>query len=59
MLCVYLAGLQLMLLLLMMMVMMIDVDGDDDDPTSIWNTTHSKNDEHIVLSQLKCRFFNV
>ena len=35
-----------------------DDDGDDDDLTSISNTTHSKNNEHIVLSQLECRFFN-
>jgi hypothetical protein len=49
----------MLLLMMMMMMMMIDGDGDDDDLTSIWNTTHSKNDEHILLSQLKCRFFNV
>jgi hypothetical protein len=36
-----------------------DDDGDDDDLTSISNTTHSKNNEHIVLSQLECRFFNI
>ena len=35
-----------------------DADGDDDDLTSISNTTHSKNYEYIVLSQLECRFFN-
>ena len=34
-----------------------DVD-DDDDLTSISNTTHSKNNEHVVLSQLECRLFN-
>ena len=35
-----------------------DDDDDDDDLTSISNTTHSKNNEYIVLSQLECRFFN-
>ena len=35
-----------------------DDDGDDDDLTSISNTTHSKNNDHIVLSLLECRFFN-
>ena len=35
-----------------------DDDDDDDDLTSISNTTHSKNNDHIVLSQLECRFFN-
>jgi len=34
-----------------------DDDDDDDDLTSISNTTYSKNNEHIVLSQLQCRFF--
>ncbi len=33
-------------------------DDDDDDLTSISNTTYSKSNEHIVLSQLECRFFN-
>ena len=35
-----------------------DDDGDDDDLTSISNTSHSKSNDHIVLSQLECRFFN-
>ncbi len=35
-----------------------DDDDRDDDLTSISNTAHSKNNEHIVLSQLECRFFN-
>ena len=35
-----------------------DGDDDDDDLTSISNTTLSKNNDHIVLSQLECRFFN-
>ena len=39
-------------------VVVDDDDGDDDDLTSISNTTHSKNNEYIVLSQLECRFFN-
>jgi len=34
-------------------VFVADDDGDDDDLTSISNTTHSKNNEHIVLSQLE------
>ena len=34
-----------------------DDDDDDDDLTSISNTTHSKNNDQIVLSQLECRFF--
>ena len=37
---------------------LVVVDDDDEDLTSISNTTHSKNNEHIVLSQLECRFFN-
>jgi len=40
------------------LVVVVVVDDDDDDLTSISNTTHSKNNEHIVLSQLECRFFN-
>ena len=32
---------------------------DYDDLTSISTTTHRKNNEHIVLSQLECRFFNI
>ena len=36
----------------------VDDDGDDDDLTIFSNTTHSKNNDHIVLSLLECRFFN-
>ena len=35
-------------------VFVADDDGDDDVLTSISNTIHSKNNDHIVLSQLEC-----